>query len=329
MKNSHKYLRIYLLSLFTVILAATVLRSIAILTELDFTSGYFDNKVIISIANGLVMAMALLSLTYFAVAKHGELVASFGGAVTYVPSGLVAVALIFISAELLSTNIIARGGTVMGFFTALLALVSVAHFLYNALIVKKENSHRAWFSLATIIFLAAYATYLYFDVSLPLNSPNKIVDMMAFLFSALFFLYETRISLGRDSWRAYISFGIIASLITAYSSIPSIITYFVRGEVISNSITETALTFTLFIFITARLLMVSELKDNEKSEIAALVFEMEARRKEQIKENIAAREQSELNEANSEEEDNNYRIQTLYPENGEEAPDTTEEGDEV
>ncbi len=331
MKNSQKHLRIYLLATFAVILASTVLRTVAILTELDFSSGYFEGKVIIHIANAFVAAMSLLSITYFAIAKKTQLVASFNNAATYVPSGLVAIALICISVELLASGIGSKNGTAMGFLAALLALVSVAHFLYNALIVKKESTLRAWFSLATIIFLAAYAAYLYFDVSLPLNSPNRIVDILAFLFAAMFFLFETRISLGRDAWRAYISFGLIASLITAYSSIPSIITYFVRGEVISNSISESALTFTLFIFITARLLLISELKEGERSEISTLVGEMAEWRKEEIKENIASRAQIDFNEEKDEDEVINYTMDIPYSELPREVEDTDiiEKGDEA
>ena len=328
MKNSQRHLKIYLGSVFLIILIAAALRTVAILTELDFSTGYFEDKLLIGLANSFVVAMALLSLSYLFVASKAKLVASFDNVATFVPSGLVSVALIFIGVHLFATS----EGNFFVLIVGILALVSILHFLYNSLVLKRENATRGWFALATVVFLAAYAAYLYFDVSLPLNSPNRITDIMAFLFAALFFLYEARISLGRAAWRAYIAFGLIASLLLAYSSIPSIITYFVRGAVISNSIAESALSFALFIFIVARMLIIAELKEDEKDEFTTLVSDMAEARREEIRENLASRARSEIMEENIEEPDENYTIDFSMQGADEETPieyDITEEGDEA
>ena len=112
---------------------------------------------------------------------------------------------------------------------------------------------------------------LYFMTETPINSVNKLTDQMAFLFAAIFFLYETRISLGTDKWRAYVSFGAIAALLCAYSSIPALLTYFIKGEVISASIEESAFVFCLFLFIMARLILTAALPEaSDACEVAIM-----------------------------------------------------------
>ena len=119
---------------------------------------------------------------------------------------------------------------------------------------------------------------------------------MAYLSATLFFLYETRLSLGREKWRPYIAFGFIASLLTAFSSIPALIIYFAEKRIISNSIYETLLTLALFIFISAKLLLTANLIEDKRSSIvegiihAAAVREQEINPKKEIVEEPIAEE---------------------------------------
>jgi hypothetical protein len=114
---------------------------------------------------------------------------------------------------------------------------------------------------------------LNFDKRLPLNAPNKAVDTVTYLFVAIFFLYEMRLSMGREKWKHYLAYGYIASLLTAYSSIPAIITYFLNGRTISNSIYETILTMALCLFITLRVLMCATLAEDKESDIVRHIRE--------------------------------------------------------
>ena len=165
------------------------------------------------------------------------------------------------------------------FALAALAALSILHFLCTAAIEDNKSAKRANFGLCTVLFLALYSVYLYFNTNLPINAPNKIIDQMAVLLCAVFFLYETRLSIGREKWRQYIAFGFIAARLCAYSSIPNIIVYFARSDfeagievTLSNSIYETALVFALFIFITARLLLAGELIEDKESPIVCTMI---------------------------------------------------------
>ena len=247
---------------------AVTLRSIACMNDLEYLYGYFNSNTV-RIASDTVFAVGCLVLTSYSFFSVKMAVKpSFSSPTTYVPTGIVASGLMFMSVSLFMKVGTSDAGhnTYLIIVTALLALVSVAHFFLNAFLTDSVTELRGYFSLATVVFLALYAAFLYFDRSLPLNSPNKLTDQLAFLFSAIFFLYEARISLGREKWRGYMTFGFISAMACAYSSIPSLIVYIFKDKIISNSIEESVLLFALFIFITSRLLLTSslpEIKENK------------------------------------------------------------------
>ena len=79
----------------------------------------------------------------------------------------------------------------------------------------------------------------------------------------------------------YAAVGLAAAALCLYSAIPSLITYFVKGELISASLEENLLTLSLFVFITTRLAVVAILPENkETAGITALRTAAEERRRE-------------------------------------------------
>lgn len=265
------------------LLAASVavgLRTAACFRDLLFESGYYNSKILISSSAYVALFGCILLLSYMFIAEKMSPEPSFSSPKTYAPTGTVAIGLLFIALRLFESrraadNKISYYVTVL---TAYLAILSIVHFFLNAFISDSKTELRGYFSLATVAFLAMYAAFLYFTSGLPLNATNKLIDQLAYLFSALFFLYESRISLGREKWRGYVALGLIASLLTAYSAFPSLIIYFARGRVISNSIEESILTATLFLFITSRLFLTASISENKKSAAVSAMREYAERR---------------------------------------------------
>ena len=243
--NSHtKSLKLYLY-LFLVALASTVtLRTVALLYFFEAESYYFSSGTLISVANALTVALSLLCASYLFTGSTVRLRASFTSPATYVPTGLTATSLVFMLRRLVVPT--DPRVDLLSLLAALLAMVSVVHFFLNAFLTEERTRLRAGFAIGTVMFLSLYSAIIYFNTALPYNAPAKLVDEMAYLFSALFFLYEARISLGRSKWRGYIAFGLVAGILTAYSSIPSLILYFVDGVTPSLSVEESVLTLSLF-----------------------------------------------------------------------------------
>ena len=286
--NKNKRLSgIYLPLLFISIVVPSVLRTVAVMRDLDIGSGYFTGGKALINASGITVFAFLVLLFTYSVAAKGEihLRASFSTPATYIPVGAVGAALIFFAAdaytrlgalgipvkELLAVKHIP---TIFNLSLTILAVAACVYFVTNAMIVEKSSSSRALFGICAVVFFALYAAFLYFDTALPLNAPNKIVDQMAYLAAAVFFLYEIRISLGRECWNLYVAFGFVASVLTAYSSIPSLVIYFAKGAVISNSIFETALTLSIFIFATSRTVLTLSLDEDRESDLVSLIKEI-------------------------------------------------------
>ena len=308
--------RVYLPILCLIVALSAGFRIAAVLYDYNPRIGYFDGKGLINAASIIAVCGSILLFTYaFVGNKKEKLIATFTTPETYIPSVIIITALIFFATKTYGrigyfdfsipkgaapAEILAQITSNLSIYVSAalvpLALLSAVYFILNTTVAQRYSVARAAFGICTVLFLALYASFLYFDTTLAINAPNKIVDQMAFIFSALFFLYEIRISLARECWHLYITFGFIAAALCAYSSIPSIILFFARGVVISHSIEENVLTLCIFIFIASRLVLASKLGADEKSEFVSAMRERAAERNRYIteKEDIERRAYIEL-----------------------------------
>ena len=277
MKN--KRLGIFLPLLLILTLVAVALRTSALFLDFNFDIGYFERHTLFTVSAVFAAVTVFIMLAYpiFSLPKKPR--ASFSTPATYITSGAVGSVLLFVAAELfyklyLYTEPLFKGGRptdigmLLTLICAFLALGTVAYFFLNAYLAKARSERRAYFSIVAIVFFALYATMLYFDAKAPINSPSKLIDQAALLFTAMFLLFEARISLGRERVGAYFAFGLGAAALTAYSSLPTIAVYIVRGECVSDTLSFAVMLFTLFIFILARLVLLSRSPENEPSRTA-------------------------------------------------------------
>lgn len=283
MNTNSKRLGIYLAIMTALTALATTLRTVACMSSLDYGSGFFNDKTLITTSNITVLLTALGMLSYLFTAPRIKLIASFSTSATYVTTGVLGVATAFLGARIFgyalnasaypffsTAGAITQNGiaTIIGIPCAILAFLSIAHHFFNAFITESKAEIRAYFAIASIAFLALYSILIYMDYSLSLGESTKALRLVAFLTGALFFLYEARISLGREMWRIYTAFGLIAASVCAYASIPAIITYFVKGALVSHansrslaSLEEYIFLLILSIFIFARLLVTVGLRE--------------------------------------------------------------------
>ena len=312
MNTNSKRLGIYLAIMLVMTAIATALRTVACIMHLDYESGFFSNKTLIAIANVIVTITVIGMFSYLFIAPRIKLRASFATSSTYVPTGLLGVATAFLGARIIShVSVTGRypvlsvevltlqsPATLIGIITAILAFISIAHHFFNAFITESKTEIRAYFAIATIAFLSLYAILIYLDTSISINESIKVLRLTAFLVSALFFLYEARISLGREMWRIYSAFGLCASMLCAYASIPAITTYYVNGALVSSSgyrslvsIEEYLLLFTMFVFITARLCITIMAKEEKENEFIKALATYATEREEKVKESIGRYQQ--------------------------------------
>ena len=284
MKNKSRLFGLFLPFFALILTVAVTLRTIATINHLDYIYGYFENKTISLVADIITVTLILMSAAYVLCIKGKlNLIPSFISPANYIPSAAISAALIFMIYRFAVSFLKSNEPITKGFSFALLilALLSIIHFILNSIYIRTVSARRATFGIFTVLFLCAYVIYLYLDHSMPINSPVRIADEMAYLSASIFFLYEVRLSLGREKWKCYALFGYVAALLCAYSSIPALITYFVNKKTISDSIYESILTFALFIFISFKLVLMENLTKNQEAPIiTALKKYAEARESE-------------------------------------------------
>jgi hypothetical protein len=281
-----KLIDFYLIGLIASAVSAVILRTYALFFDLDRSTMHFSGSISATIANTIVILATLAFGSYFFIKKEEcDFLEKTDNAASFIPSGIVSVALVFMGVSLIKSMNTHYTPMLqpISLWAAILAFLSVGSFFVSILIEERNNLYKSAFSICIVVFLALYACYLYFNREIhPTNSPSKVVDQMAYLFAAAFFLYESRITLGRAKWRGYVTFGLIASLLCFYSAIPSLILYIVNGELISDSLAESAVTLAMAIFITSKVFQTKRLTPDTECEVARSITALHEMRKDEI-----------------------------------------------
>ena len=310
MKKNRKLTAIYLFCAFIITIAATALRTVALHSHYDTETGYFLQKGAITVANWLTVAVVLGAVSYiFAADKRKKYVAAYNDSATFISSSLVALSLVFLIFELFSDllkplNSTATAILATNLICIVLAILAAVAFVLTAIMNSRRNVTRAAYQILAVLFFSLYAAYIYFTNPYPLNNLVSITDMMAYLSAAVFFLFEVRISLGRDLWHFYTAFGIITASVCAYSSIPTVIDYFINGRVVSGSIAQATLTLAIFIFVSMRLIRSLYLFEDTEAKTVSVIRQKEEASRAKTKETV----ESQVTEETSDEENANYTI---------------------
>ena len=295
MKNTKKLIDMLIIALFVFLGASCALRAVALFNSFNTETMHFDNSATFTLSAIFTVAASLLFLSTLIIVPNGyKLAPDCSAPALFIPSGIVSVAFLFMASDMFMRAYTHRVPTAsvaeqiikyIPLALAIFALLSAASFFLNIILAKRTSSAKAILGMCTVVFLALYGAYLYFNKEThPTNSPNKIADQMAYFFSAIFFLFETRIALSRDAWKPYIAFGFISAFLTGYSAIPALIYYFGKGISISDSITETVLTLTIFLYVLTKLLLMRRLPSDEQCKMASAIERLASQREAELEE---------------------------------------------
>ena len=281
-----KLIDVYVIILTLAAISSVILRSLALINDFDSLTMQFSNSICATVGNWIVILSTLSFGAYLFLNKDKtDLIEKTDNAASFIPAGIVSTALLFMGVHLIKEMNNHRTPILrpLLIFAALLALLSVGAFFLSIFIEQKNSMMKASFSISIVIFLALYSCYLYFNKEIhPTNSPNKVIDQMAYLFSAVFFLYESRLTIGRAKWRGYVAFGLMASLSCIYSSLPALVLYTLNGYSISDSLFESVVTLALAIYITSKVVQTKSLTPNTECETARNIAALAEMRQEEI-----------------------------------------------
>ena len=264
-------------------LTATVLRTIACFTDMNYGSGFFGTATLVHISDAImvILVFSLIASLFLKVEKkHSE--HSFAGPLVYLPTGVFAMSLLFLAMDIIvyvaekasrfaSTSIFSERSFIVAIAAAIFALLTIVYLALVAFISAPRSLIRANFGMLAALFFALYTAFVYFRAGAPINQPQRILTEMTMLAAALFFLEETRISLGRERWRGYFILGAITALLSLYTALPVLLVYVFRAKVLSSSVAELIFLIALLAFSISRLLHTLNLSDGSPSPLAAAI----------------------------------------------------------
>ena len=262
MKNSSRSLGIALISV-VLALIATLLRCIASVTNMDYSTGFYGGSVLINIANiTITVAILMLLSSLFLKAEKAVLCQDSNSPLWYIPAAIMVVSALLLAFDIFfyigdridgsSRAIFADRSCVAAILTAILAIPAIAFFAVSCLSTTIKSSLRGYLGMGAALFFGLYAAFLFFRVGGAIHQPQKIATEMAAITASIFLLEETRIALNKERCRIYLALGTTTVMLSAYAALPALIAYIIKGRMIAYSWGELAVLLSVLIFATCR-----------------------------------------------------------------------------
>ena len=189
-KTNHRF-GVYLPLMILLCTVACTLRTVAALLGVD-SYGYFTQVTLNSVSVWILVGAIIVMLTYpIAYAKRPYLLVRHTTPLTFIPSLLCALVLIFFVGEmgfkLLATPFpIDR---ILHLAMLVLGVVSAIFFFALTLVESGVSDKKANYGMSLVLLLGIYAASLYLSTAIPRNSHVEISEEMTLIAISLFFLY--------------------------------------------------------------------------------------------------------------------------------------------
>ena len=169
MKNTKKLTAMYLAALLLLISAVVTLRSVALFNSFDYATMQFDGSITFKISAIIAAVAPIIFLSYiFLAPKSHKLAPDCAALEVFIPSGILSVAFIFMSATTFMNWItytpkkLSGTALIVSYLPPLLtvlALLAAAFFFLNFMSLKRTSDSKAILGMCAIAFLAIYGSY--------------------------------------------------------------------------------------------------------------------------------------------------------------------------
>lgn len=143
--------------------------------------------------------------------------------------------------------------------TGILTLISIVYFTFNCFVTDDSQKYKhALLGFAIPLTAALYVSISYFDISVSMNAPIKLLFHYSLISFMIWSLYELRAIIGKPMPRVYFVFGLITLIFSASASIPWLIAFGagkLTGSVFPSYILYTALSLAACIYTATRLIV--------------------------------------------------------------------------
>lgn len=218
-KSSKSSFAFLITSLITAFIAI-VLRTVSFIFFFDEDIGYFMSGAVLPIIFNILLFAAAVFFTVFSLLKlRGEPVAYC--APTSSDKAIFILCAILTVALAISDLLSAINGDAMGLLFMLLSAMSALFFIFDLL--KFKNVSKIELSILIFIRVTFMLAMSYFDQTVQMNSPDKVLFGLACIFAMLFIVNEMKILVNNTRPAIYYLSSALAILFCASSSVPSIV----------------------------------------------------------------------------------------------------------
>lgn len=276
MKNSVKkpyFITLAVGALLTV--TAIVLRMVLLLFHFDTSVRHFADIPLSTVAFPAVLIFAAVLFAAFGFLKRGELQGNALNAslpAAFASAFCAVAALVYAISEI--SDVMDAADSLTRIFGILMLVCSIGLIVYFILNVigTVPVFFRALCGIFTVFFCVFYILYSYFDTTLMLNDPNRVLDQIAFLSLVFFFLVECRFFFKAARYSVYLPLAMLAMLLCAVSSIPALIYGAMEDVSLTGSTTHDFMVFSFFVYAVVQLFTAS---CNDEKEVTRSVYASE------------------------------------------------------
>ena len=239
-------------------LIAAILRAAALFTEYEAGSTYFADHAILHTTFLWVCGISLLLLLVFVVVCRKDIPAPpYQNSLSILFSSAFFIVALIVSALLGFLAIPAATTALTKFFWLIAALCSLAAPLYFAFFFKADHSKSSLHGMLglapTFVFLLN-AMLFYFDRSMQMNAPAKMLHLFAFLLLSCYFITESRGILLQAKPALFCFLAAASLLFSAAASIPNLLYHLVAGHALALHSAYDFLLLAAALYTLARLL---------------------------------------------------------------------------
>ena len=240
LKTKRTYL-FYLLSIPTVAFVTVILRTVALLRDYDVATGYFRSPALpVTTVAILVAATVILALFTHELRELFVFSIDYKDLPTLFSGLFLAAALLFFA---IFNITVAKGESILAIGVAALAslaaLIGASAFAVRAFDGRAQSAIAAMLILPLAFLGVLVALYLYFENTMRINEPNKVLTQYVLAMVSFFFLGEARIALGRAKWALHTCITALTALSASTVALPDLIYHAARGEsVLGNTMLD-------------------------------------------------------------------------------------------
>ena len=264
-------LKIYLCSSFILAITTAILLTLSVFLSYDTSSNYLNAALVPYVFEALLIVSILFALSaFFLIPKNGlsgdspiTLPVSFASIVLI--AVLTAAAIVIYSVALgfgnfaLDFKSIASVSPTLLMVTGIITLIAIVYLAFNCFVTDdSQNYKHALIGFAVPLMAALFVAISYFDISVSMNAPIKLLFHYSLISFMIWSLYELRILIGKPMPRLYFVLGMVTVIFSASASIPWLIAFAagkLTGPVFPSYIIYSAVSLGVCVYTATRLIV--------------------------------------------------------------------------